>query len=138
MTLEESIKFGRRIQPFFELSPYYYRGFTVDGKVWRTLIHYWCGSYFNDRYLSDYICRLNDVNVVLAEGKRNGLEDFDKVPSDKILLGIKERFRQNDDLKLILMSTGNCTLVYDGVGFLADNNRYGRVLMKLRDRYNLE
>ena len=126
MTLEESIKFGRRIQPFFELSPYYYRGFTVDGKVWRTLIHYWCGSY------------LNDVNVVLAEGKRNGLEDFDKVPSDKILLGIKERFRQNDDLKLILMSTGNHTLVYDGVGFLADNNRYGRVLMKLRDRYNLE
>lgn len=134
----DNIKFGKRVQPFFELSPYHYRGIRIDNMTWRTLIHYWCGCYFKEPYMKEYICTTNNIPTILKECSLKGMDDFDKIEPNKIIFGITEKFRQHKDLKSILLTTGSVDLIYDGVGFLAENNRYGRILMNLRRRYDIE
>lgn len=132
----DEIRFGKKSQIFFELSPYYFCTFEIGGKKWRTLIHYWVASYFKSNpYMVEMIRNLQTPEMAINVAKRNGFTDFNIIDSRYILAAIQERFNQNDNLRLILLSTGDVNLVYDGTGFLRDNNRYGRILMKVRDIY---
>lgn len=132
----DEIKFGKRSQQFFELSPYYFCTFIVGGKKWRTLIHYWIASYFDNEYMKETIRNLSTPQMAINVAKKNGFIDFDQVDSKYIITGIQERYNQVDDLRLILLSTGLTRLVYDSTDFLGKDNRYGRILMKIREVYN--
>lgn len=123
-------------QPFFELSPYYFCTFIAYGKKWRTLIHYWTAMYFENDFMVDYIRNQDTPYIALNVARHNGFKDFDQIDKKKLLYGIQERFNQNDVLRSILLSTGSSEIVY-GVGkdYLSRNNRYGRVLMRIREVY---
>ena len=85
--------------------------------------------------MMEVIRNLDTPDSVIRVGRKYGLKDFSQLDSKDILYAVQERFNQNDSLRTILLSTGLTRLVYTGTGFLADNNRYGRILMKVRDIY---
>ena len=131
----DEVKFGKGSQMFFELSPYYFCTFEAGGKKWRTLIHYWVASYFKNDDMKEIIRNLDTPDKALKVGKRHGFRDFDQVDAKNIIYAIQERYNQNDGLRTILLSTGSVNLIYDGIGFLAEKNRYGKILMKVREIY---
>lgn len=125
--------------PFCELSPYYYCTFKAYTLKWRTLIHYWSGMFFEDEVLRNVIRNQDTPQKALALANSKGLQDFNQLDSQVFLYGIQERFNQNTQLKSIILSTGNCELQFIGnKGYLSYNNRYGKILMKLRNLYQEE
>lgn len=133
------IYFGLKSQRFFELSPYYFCTYEVSKRKWRTLIHYWCASYFsNNLYLYEDLRNADTPEKAIFIAKRYGLKDFDQCDSRKILYSIQERFNQSDSLRSALLSTGESTLIYTGGGYMGEGNRYGRVLMGVREIYATE
>lgn len=135
MSEEYEIKFGMKSQGFFELSPFYFCTYSIGGRKWRTLIHYWTASFFKNDDMKEIIRGLDTPERALLVSKRYGLKDFNQVDSKVILTGIQERFNQCDGIRGVLLSTGLSTLVYTVPGFLSENNRYGKILMKVRDIY---
>lgn len=132
----DEIIIGLRNQPFYELTPDFFCTFKIGGKKWRTLIHYWTAMYFTDEFMIDWIRNQETVQMALNCAKKAGFKDFYQVPTDKIILGLQERFNQNDGLRSILLSTGVATIKYMGSrGFFSDKNRYGRMLMRIREVY---
>lgn len=133
------IRFGSKAQPFFELSPYYFCTFELANRKWRTLIHYWCASYFsNNLYLYEALRNTDTPDRAIFVAKRYGLADFDLCDAHKILRSVQERFNQSDNLRSVLLSTGESTLIYSGGGYMGAGNRYGRVLMGVREIYASE
>lgn len=132
----DTISFGMRSQMLFELSPFYFCTFEIGGKKWRTLIHYWVASYFRGNpEMMEIIRNLDTPEKAIRVGERHGLLDFNQINPKELILAVQERFNQNDSLRMVLLSTGLVNLEYRGKGFLADGNRYGKVLMKVREIY---
>lgn len=132
----DSIIIGTREQPFYELSPYYFCTFKAYGKKWRTLIHYWTAMYFDNEVMIDYIRNQETPHIAMNVARHNGFRDFNQIDKKKFLYGIQERFNQNDTLRSILLSTGSTNIIYgSGGSFLSENNRYGRILMRIREVY---
>lgn len=137
--MDDVIKFGKRSQSFFELSPFYFCTFVIGKKKWRTPIHYWVATYFkSSEDMMEIVRNMDTPDRALRVGAKYGLNSFSQIDSREIIYAMQERFNQNDNLRGILLSTGLSYLEYDGPGFLADQNRYGRLLMKMRDIYATE
>lgn len=136
MSSEFDIVLGAKGSPFHELLPTYYCTFTAGGKKWRTLIHYWTAMFFTNTYIQDWIRSQETPQMAINCAKNKGFTDFDKVDKRYMIYGLQERFNQNDWLRGILLSTGDSNIIYAGrKGFLSDKNRYGRLLMKIREVY---
>ena len=133
---EYEIRFGKRTQDFFELSPYHFSTFTIKGKKWRTLVHYWCASYFiaND-YMKEMLRNTDTPEKALIIARKYGLKSFEQCAPKEILFSIQERFNQCDGVRSVLMCTGLTPLLYEGDEYLSGNNRYGKILMKVRELY---
>lgn len=137
-----TIDFGSKSLNFFELSPYYFSTFQVGGKKYRTLIHYWYATYFkDDEGIAEMIRNLDTPNKVILVGNRCGLGSLKQLDSKELLYGIQARLTQNKKVKDALMCTGNAYLNYIGskgyLGYLSEDNRYGKLLMKVRDIYSM-
>ena len=53
--------------------------------------------------------------------------------NEVFLRSIHESFIQDEHRALILMSTGSAELIYNAPkSYLTENNRYGRILMRMR------
>ncbi len=134
--MNREIHFGKSTQIFYELSPFHVRTFTVAGRYYKTLIHYWLASMYSEPEMKDMISGIYDVQKVLQICIKRGFKDFNQVQPKYILIGLQALLSQHRDIKDILLSTGNHELIYDGIGYLAENNRYGRILEKVRDLLN--
>lgn len=132
---KDIINFGSSGQLFFSLSPYYYCKIESGGRNYKTLIHYWIAHSFDDYSLRETIRSASSPARAIFIGRRYGIEDFDKVDSKIILTGLKLKFEQNKDILSELLSTGNAELVYTGTGYLSEGNRFGKIVMKLREIY---
>ena len=136
----DEILFGPQSLMFFELSPYYYCNFVVKGIRYRTIIHYWCTSYIenlkHNRDLTEMIRSARTADMAMNMVKKWGFRDFNDLDPKEIILPIQERINQCDGIRNILMCTGESYLRYRGVGYLAEDNKYGRILMRIRDIYN--
>lgn len=133
----DEITIGYKNTPFYELSPTYYSTFSAMGKKWRTLIHFWVAMYFkNDDFMVDWIRNQDTPQMAINCAKKKGFKDFDQIDPKLLLYGLQERFNQCDTLRSILLSTGSVTIKYAGSkNFLSENNRYGRLLMRIREMY---
>lgn len=133
-----TIRFGPRSMDFFELSPYYYCTFQIGNRKYRTLIHYWYSSYFKDDIqMMDTIRNLDTPEKVMLICKRYGLNSLEQIEPKVIIAGIQARIEQNPGIKDVLLCTGNSYLNYmDDKSYLGQENRYGRLLMKIRDIYS--
>lgn len=132
----DSIIIGYKNTPFYELSPTYYSTFIASGKKWRTLVHFWVANYFSDEFMKDWVRNQDTYQMAINCARSKGFKDFNQIDSKYLIYGIQERFNQNDQLRNILLSTGSVQIVYGGAkNYLSENNRYGRMLMRIRELY---
>ena len=86
--------------------------------------------------MQDWIRNQDTYQMAINCARKKGFKDFNQIDSKYIIYGIQDRFNQNDQLRSILLSTGSVTLIYGGAkNFLSENNRYGRMLMRVRELY---
>ena len=132
----DEIVIGYKNQPFYELAPTAFCTFSASGKKWRTLIHYWTAMFFKDDFMQDWIRNQDTPQMAMSCASKKGFIDFHQIEPSLILYGLQEKFNQNDNVRLVLLSTGSITIRYAGSkGFLSENNRYGRLLMRVREIY---
>jgi predicted NAD-dependent protein-ADP-ribosyltransferase YbiA (DUF1768 family) len=129
----DKILFGAKKYPFYELSPWYYCTFSIGGKKYRTLIHYWLSCCFVDDR-SEFIRNTDTPENAVKKAYFWGVRSLKGIDKKIILKSIYERFNQNEGLINILISTGNCELIYcnEDLG-LFFNNQYGKILEGLRE-----
>ena len=89
-------------------------GFILDGKIWMTSEHYFQAQKFvNTEYQE--IIRLLDNPMKAAEmGRRRDLplrEDWEQVKDGIMKKAVLEKFKQNETIRQLLLSTENNTIV---------------------------
>ena len=120
-------------------------GFILDGKTWMTSEHYFQAQKFvNTEYQE--IIRLLDNPMKAAEmGRRRDLplrEDWEQVKDGIMKKAVLEKFKQNETIRQVLLSTGNNTIVektsrdyYWGCGEDGSGkNMLGIILMEVREQ----
>lgn len=119
--------------------------FEVDGKVWRTTEHYFQAQKFPDS--PDYQERIRTTPspmVAARLGRSRSVpirKDWESVKDDIMRTAVRLKFSQNEDMKQLLLSTGDAVLVEhtkndrywgdggDGRG----RNMLGKILMEIRE-----
>lgn len=146
----DNIYFYSTKPEFKELSNFYPASFTLDGKDWPTVEHYFQAMKFpnNPEYQEKIRKTANP-----ASAKKLGLskevpirENWDTYRLEVMRKAIEAKFTQNEELKELLLSTGNRKLmeasptdIFWGIGkSKKGQNMLGKMLMELRDRLSAE
>ena len=131
-------------KPYFEFSNFSNHPIVIDGLVYPTNEHYFQSSKFINK---EYAERIRLAKTP-ADAKRLGTSrkykihpDWDTRRIDVMRTAIRAKFTQHEDLKQLLLSTGNSILVEDsphdyfwGCGKLkTGKNMLGKLLMELRE-----
>ncbi|MBQ1326813.1 MAG: NADAR family protein [Eubacterium sp.] len=139
------IYFYKIIDEFGCFSNFAHYSFIIDGKSWMTSEHYFQAQKFaNTQY--EEIIRLLDNPMKAAEmGRRRELplrEDWEQVKDEIMRKAVLEKFKQNESIRQILLSTGTNEIVEkttndyywgcgkDGTG----KNMLGIILMEVREQ----
>lgn len=120
----------------------------LDGKVWKTTEHYFQAQKFSG--VKDGQKHMNDVYLAKTPGRaaRIGRDrqrplrrDWESVKDEVMYRAVYAKFTQNEELKEILLGTGDAVLVEhtekdsywgDG-GDGSGRNQLGKTLMRVRD-----
>ena len=146
----EVIRFYSNSETFKELSNFYPGKFTIDGKTYPTVEHYFQAMKFpNNPAFQDQII----AQKTPAGAKKMGgtkiiplRTDWEEVKNEVMAKALKAKFTQNADLKELLLSTGTKALEeasptdsYWGTGKNGKGqNQLGKLLMELRDELAAE
>lgn len=148
---DDTIIFDNQPGAYFELSNYYPRDLIIDGILYRSVEHYFNAQKFKG---SGPARKAAFDNVVNATSPTKAhwiarahdvvkIRNWDSEAPGLMARGLLFKFTQNPDLKNILLSTGNKTLVYrsaldkvwgDGGSRGGGQNQLGRALMLLREQ----
>ena len=146
----EVVQFYSTSPTFKEFSNFYPAKFTLDGKEYPTVEHYFQSMKFTTN--PDYQDQIVAANSP-AQAKKMGATkvmpmraDWDTVREDVMRKALRAKFTQNEELKRLLLDTGNKILqeasstdVYWGIGKTGKGkNRLGILLMELRDELAAE
>jgi ribA/ribD-fused uncharacterized protein len=116
----------------------------VDGKVWRTSEHYFQARKFAGRPDEEEIRQAKTPAEAAGMGRQRSRplrRDWESVKEEVMLTALRAKFRQHDDLRAILLATGDALLIEhtendaywgDG-GDGSGKNRLGRLLMQVRE-----
>lgn len=129
---------------YFEFSNFSQHGFTLKGKYWSTVEHYFQAQKFTDSSQSEKIRLTSSPKQAKQLGQTRAVPlrtDWERVKDDIMRKAVLTKFRTHETLKKQLLATGNEQLVenapkdyYWGCG--ADGsgkNRLGQILMETRD-----
>jgi N-glycosidase YbiA len=123
--------------------------FRIDNKVWRTSEHYFQAQKFAGTEHEEELRLVESPMVVARMGrdrKRPLRKDWEIVKDDIMREALRAKFTQHDELKKILLETGDARLVEhtandnywgdggDGRG----RNMLGQLLMELREQLKEE
>jgi len=124
------------------LSNFFESPFTVDGKTYCTVEHYFQSQKFLDPEIQERI--RNAKSPVLAKklGRKFTLrEDWNSFRNKVMAEALKHKFEQNDSLREKLINTGDAILVensprdrYWGGALPGSKNKLGLMLMELRSK----
>jgi ribA/ribD-fused uncharacterized protein len=126
-------------------SNFSHHGFLVDGKWWMTSEHYFQAKKFEGTEYEERI-RLLDNPMKAAEMGRDHTfplrNDWEDVKDDIMRKAVFEKFKQNSDIKKILLQTGDQELIektttdyYWGCGANGSGkNMLGLILMETREK----
>ena len=131
--MTEKVSFGNKNQPFYELSPTYKSKFVMYNRTWDSLLQFWVVHTFEDYDIQRKLLDIRGSNKMLSYAKKCGFIDLGSIDKELFLESIHEAFVQDKERGFILMSTGSAELIYNSSkSYLTENNRYGRILMKMR------
>lgn len=117
---------------------------ALKGKRWPTSEHYFQAQKFAGTEHEGEVLRANSPTIAARIGrdrKRPLRKDWESVKVDLMREAVRAKFRQHDDLRELLLGTGDATLVEhttndaywgdggDGRG----KNMLGRILMEIRE-----
>jgi ribA/ribD-fused uncharacterized protein len=145
---EEPIEFFYKLEnPYKVFSLSYSAAFSLDGKVWPTVTHYFQAQKFpSDPVYQETIRTSKRPEEAKKLGKtidRPVRPDFELYMDDIMRRALAAKFDQNPPLKKLLTDTGNKTLIdvdptdpYWGMGKdRKGKNKLGQMLMELRDKF---
>ncbi|KAJ3319566.1 hypothetical protein HDV06_006214 [Boothiomyces sp. JEL0866] len=139
-----TINFYRQNDPYGEFSNFYIAEIQVGGTRWPTTEHYFQAQKFpNNPEIMKSIQDACTPGVAAKLGRNRQYplrKDWEAVKEDVMMDALRAKFTQHEQLKKLLVQTGDATLVEhtrndsywgDG-GNGTGNNRLGILLMKLR------
>lgn len=142
----EEIRFYHETDEFGYLSNYWVAPIHIEGKSWKSTEHFYQAQKTLD---SDYAEKIRQADTC-DEAKDLGNDpaciyrpDWDTEKIEAMRRAIREKFDQHDDLRAMLLGTGNATLIEDsqsdyywGIGETGTGkNMLGILLMELRETY---
>jgi putative RNA 2'-phosphotransferase len=139
------IKFYRVNDEYGCFSNFSPHPFKLDGKVWPTSEHYFQAKKFLNEAIQEEIRREKSPMIAARMGrdrKKPLRRDWEAVKDEIMLNAIRAKFAQHDDIRAILLSTGEAKLIEhttndrywaDG-GDGSGRNRLGEILMQVRAR----
>ena len=147
---ESRIDFYRAGDAYGEFSNFFSRTIYIDGVSWPTTEHYFQGLKFTDDpdYMEE-IRRAKNARTAASLGRSRAhplREDWEEVKDDVMYVAVKAKFSQHQELKDLLLSTGEARLVEhtgndaywgDG-GDGSGRNMLGLTLMRVRDELREE
>jgi N-glycosidase YbiA len=119
-------------------------GFELGGRYWPTAEHYFQAQKFAGTDHEEEVRRSKTAREAANLGRSRKLplrRDWEGVKDQVMLEGVQAKFTQHEDLKAILLGTGDAKLVEhterdaywgDG-GDGSGQNRLGQILMQVRD-----
>jgi N-glycosidase YbiA len=119
--------------------------FILGGKRWPTTEHYFQAGKFVGTPQFELIRRARSPSVAATLGRSRAFRlrpDWESAKVDVMRRALDAKFRQHDDLRALLLSTGDEELIEEtdtdsfwGCGSDGEGrNMLGRLLMELRDR----
>lgn len=141
---KEEIKFYSVSEKYGEFSNFALFSIKLKGKVWKTTEHYFQAQKFDKKEYQEKIRKAATPMKAAQLGrsrKERILKNWDNRKDNVMYDALKAKFSQYEELKKILIETGDKTLIEhtendsywgdggDGTG----KNRLGKLLMKLRD-----
>jgi ribA/ribD-fused uncharacterized protein len=133
-----------REQPYGCFSNFSKQGFTLEGRYWPTSEHYFQAQKFAGTPDEEEV-RLARAPKIAADRGRDRSRplraDWEAVKEDVMRHALRAKFTQHDDLRVLLLATGDAEIVenapgdfYWGIGRDGTGkNRLGALLMELRD-----
>ena len=141
--------YSTREVPYGCFSNFSAHGFELDGKYWKTSEHYFQAQKFAGTEHEEELRLVASPMVVARMGRsrqRPLRKDWETAKDDIMREALRAKFTQNEDLKQILLETGDALLVEhttndnywgDG-GDGSGENMLGRLLMELREELKNE
>ena len=119
--------------------------FMLNGKIWMTSEHYFQAQKFVNTEYQEIIRLLDNPMKASEMGRRRDLplrEDWELVKDEIMRKAVLEKFKQNEAIRRMLLSTENKTIVektskdyYWGCGEDGSGkNRLGIILMDVREQ----
>ena len=121
----------------------YMCGFKLRGKEWKSMVHWFEASKFRGRLEEEDVRTAMDTDsaIDIASHIPNVNKEFESVKKKVMLEGLLAKFKQNEDLKEQLLSTGNSVIIFSskdeywGCGKeMQGKNFLGRILMDVRSK----
>lgn len=146
----ESIRFYRADRPYFDLGNFGRVKFTLDGQEWPTSEHYYQSQKFiHHPELQEKIRKTASPTAIYHLAHKHSAKvrpDWETVKDQVMRQAVVEKFRQNEDARLLLLSTGSLKLIessptdtYWGEGANGSGqNRLGQILEETREQLKLE
>ena len=138
-----TIQFYRVNEKFGEFSNFSPHPIKVDGKTWPTSEHYFQAQKFVATEQQEAIRQARSPMIAARMGRsreRPLREDWEAVKDDVMRQALRAKFTQHDDLRVLLLATGDAEIVENAPGDLywgigrdgTGKNRLGALLMELR------
>lgn len=138
------IKFYSTQDEFGEFSNFAHFPIKLDGKIWHTTEHYFQAQKFVDVQYQEKIRAEKSPMIAARLGrdrKQKLRKDWESVKNNVMKKALLAKFNQHEDLKILLLSTGDAKLVehtendaYWGDGGDGQGKNYlGILLMQVRE-----
>ena len=139
---QETIAFYGEERPYFELSNFYPSPITLDGKEWATTEHYYQAQKTVDPVWQEKVrtAATPGESKELGRASPDYDDDYWLAQRDEVMRrALHAKFTQHDELRALLLATGEKLLVEDSPddrywGTVNGDgvNRLGKLLMALR------
>ena len=140
----DAVNFYHLNEPFGEFSNFAAFPIALGGQRWPTSEHYFQAQKFEDAAYRDKVRAAKSPTIAARLGRSRKVKlrrDWESVKVGVMRAAVTAKFTQHDDLRTLLLSTGDAKLVEhtenddywgDG-GDGSGQNVLGRLLMQLRD-----
>lgn len=140
-----TIKFYRVNDDYGCFSNFSKHSFNLDDETWLTAEHYFQSRKFLDENIKGKIRAVaSPIDAALLGRNRNYtlVQNWESIKDDVMRVAVFEKFSQNDDIKEILLSTGDAIIIEhtrndsywgDG-GDGSGKNMLGLILMQTREK----